>query len=67
MAVVDIPQHHELLWPTMQAVAELGGTASISEIVETVLRREGFSDDQQAVLHNNATDRDRLQAGLGAH
>jgi restriction system protein len=53
MAEVHIPQHHELLWPTMQAVAELGGSASISEIVEAVVRREGFSDDQQAVLHNN--------------
>src|SRR6266516_5028916 len=53
MAVVYVPQHHEMLWPTMQAVAELGGSASISEIVETVIRREGYSDDQQAALHNN--------------
>jgi restriction system protein len=53
MAVVHIPQHPELLWPTMQAVAELGGSASVSEIAEAVIRREGFSDNQQAVLHNN--------------
>ncbi len=53
MVVVYVPQHHEMLWPTMQAVAELGGSASISEIVETVIRREGYSDDQQAALHNN--------------
>jgi restriction system protein len=56
MAVVDVPQYNELLWPAMQAVAELGGSASIGEIVETVIRREGFSDEQQAVLHNNGPE-----------
>src|SRR5215475_3722042 len=34
-------------------VGELGGLASISEIVETVIKREGFSDAQQVVLHND--------------
>src|SRR6266581_1805676 len=53
MATSDVPQYHELLWPALQALAELGGSASIGEIVETVIRREGFSDAQQAVLHNN--------------
>ena len=53
MATADIPQHHEMLWPTLQAVAELGGSASIGEIVETVIKREGFSGAQQAVLHSN--------------
>ena len=53
MAAADVPQHHQMLWPTLQAVAELGGSASIGEIVETVIKREGFSNAQQAVLHNN--------------
>jgi restriction system protein len=53
MAVVEVPQYHELLWPTLQAVSELGGSASISEIVETVIKREGFTDEQQSVLHND--------------
>jgi hypothetical protein len=30
----------------LRAVGELGGSASISEIVETVIKREGFSDAQ---------------------
>ena len=45
-----------MLWPTLQAVAELGGSASIGEIAETVIRREGFSDAQQAVLHTNGPE-----------
>ena len=53
MAAADLPLYHELLEPALQAVLELGGSASISEIVETVIRREDFSDAQQAVLHND--------------
>jgi len=56
MAAGDAPPYHELLWPALQAVAELGGSASISEIVETVIKREGFSDAQQAVLHNDGPE-----------
>jgi len=48
-----MPSYYELLLPALQAVAELGGSASIGEIVETVVKREGFSDTLQAVLHNN--------------
>lgn len=52
MAVAGMPPYHELLWPTLQAVLELG-SASIDEIVETVIKVEGLSDDQQAVLHHD--------------
>ena len=40
----------------MQAVGELGGSASVSEIAEAVIRREGFSDDRQAVLYDSEKD-----------
>jgi restriction system protein len=56
VATSDIPQYHEILWPTLQAVAKLGGSASIGEILETVIKREGFSNTQQAVLHNNGPE-----------
>lgn len=49
----EIPQYKELLWPTLQATYQMGGSASISEIVEGVIKHEGFSDAQQAVLHND--------------
>lgn len=45
-----------MLWPMVRAVAELGGSASIGEIVETVVKREAFGDAQQAVLHNNGPE-----------
>jgi restriction system protein len=56
MAKANVPQYNEMLWPVLQAVAELGGSASIGEIVETVIKREGFSDAQQAALHNNGPE-----------
>jgi len=56
MPKANVPQYSEMLWPVVQAVAELGGSASIGEIVETVIKREGFSDAQQAVLHNNGPE-----------
>jgi restriction system protein len=56
MAKANVPQYNEMLWAVVQAVAELGGSASIGEIVETVVKRESFSDAQQAVLHNNGPE-----------
>lgn len=56
MTVASVPPYNDMLWPTLQAVAELGGSASIGEIVETVIKRQGFSDAQQAVLHNNGPE-----------
>lgn len=37
----ELPQYHELIWPALQAVSELGGSASISEMVETVPKASG--------------------------
>src|SRR5450759_1867728 len=51
--MVDVPPYHELLWPTLTAVSELGGSGSIGEIAEAVVKRERFTEDQQAVLHND--------------
>src|SRR5215470_9623718 len=56
MAVGAVPSYHELLWPALQAMGELGGSASIGEIAETVIRREGYTDAQQAVLHNDGPE-----------
>jgi restriction system protein len=53
LTATDLPQYPDLLWTTLRAVGELGGSASISEIAESVIKRESFSDEQQAVLHLN--------------
>ena len=44
MTESGLPKSYKLLYPVLEALAELGGSASISEIVELVIKREGFSD-----------------------
>lgn len=50
---VQVPQYTDLLWPALQAVVQLGGSASIDELVNAVVEREGFSADVQGVLHGD--------------
>jgi restriction system protein len=53
MAGALVPDYSQLLWPTVDAVRALGGSGSIDEIVETVLQREHFTEEQQQVLHGD--------------
>ncbi|MFC6080442.1 restriction endonuclease [Sphaerisporangium aureirubrum] len=53
MSKADLPTYKELLWPTLEAVRALGGSASITEIDAEVHRRQGFSEEQQSVVHKN--------------
>jgi restriction system protein len=50
---VDLPQYHQLLWPTLQALKQLGGSGNIQEIVAKVIELEGLTDDQQQLLHGS--------------
>ena len=49
MPDVKIPQYHELMWPVLCALKELGGSATVKEIYERVVEDERFSEEQQAV------------------
>jgi restriction system protein len=49
MPDVKIPQYHELMWPVLAALKELGGSATVKEIYERVVEDEQFSEEQQAV------------------
>lgn len=46
-----IPSVGALLWPTLRAVREIGDSGTNEEIVERVIELEGFTEEQQAVLH----------------
>jgi restriction system protein len=49
----QIPPYNELLWPTLQAVRDLGQSAMLDEIDERVIETEGFSEEQLAVIHKD--------------
>jgi restriction system protein len=38
------------MWPTLQVIRDLGGSARIDEITEGVVEREGFTEEQQQVM-----------------
>ncbi len=48
---VKIPVHVHLYWPTLQALKEMGGSGSIQELDDRVVRLAGLTDNQMAVLH----------------
>jgi len=50
---VEVPQYHEFLWPALQAVIGLGGSASISELENAVIEDQGISPEVQGVLHGD--------------
>jgi restriction system protein len=46
-----IPPYHELMWPILQAIQKLGGSATNAEMLREVVETEKFSEEVQAVLH----------------
>jgi len=50
---VTLPPYTDLLWPTVQAVIELGGSGVIEEIDSAVIDRTGLSEEARAVLHGD--------------
>lgn len=43
-----IPQYHELMWPVLVALKELGGSATVKESHQRMTKHENFSEEQQA-------------------
>jgi restriction system protein len=46
-----VPSQVALMWPTLRAIRELGGSATIQEITEKVVEIEDLSEEQQSVPH----------------
>src|SRR5271169_292470 len=53
MVLTQVPPYNDLLWPALQAVIELGGSASIGELDAAVTDREQFTPEVQSVLHGD--------------
>jgi restriction system protein len=62
-AHVDFPTAFSLTWPTLQALARLGGSARIEEITPTVADLIGLSEQQQAIPWRNGS-RSKLEYRL---
>jgi restriction system protein len=59
-----VPTHQKMLWPTLQAVRLLGGSGQIEEINEKVIEIEGFTEEQQSILHGGEGPRTEIEYRL---
>lgn len=50
-AKINVPAYHEMLWPTLEALKQMGGSGTNQEIMDTVIEIEGYSEAQQRVIH----------------
>jgi restriction system protein len=48
-----IPPAYTLLWPTLRAIRDIGGSGTIEECNDKVIELEGFTEEQQAVPHGD--------------
>jgi restriction system protein len=51
-SLTSLPRTSDLLWPTLRALQELGGSGTVEEIAERVIALENFTAEQQAVMHS---------------
>ena len=51
-----VPQYHEMFNPALQAVRELGGSCSISEMADRVSKILNLSEEDVNAIHKIAED-----------
>ena len=49
----SIPPYQKLMWPTLEALKAIGGSATVQEIYEKVVEMERFTEEQQKVAYGN--------------
>ena len=59
-----MPTQKQLMWPVLQAVQALGGSARISEISGQVAKQEGFSEELLGVMHKPGSPQTELDYRL---
>ena len=56
MDKVALPRVDQLIDPVLRAVADLGGSGSVGEILDMVVKRDGLTEEQQAVMHREGPE-----------
>ncbi len=49
----SIPPYDQFMWPCLEALKALGGSATVQEMYEWVVEHQGFTEEQQAILRND--------------
>ena len=50
-AIASVPTYDKMLWPTLVALKEIGGSGTIQEIMDKVIEIAAYSENQQSVVH----------------
>lgn len=56
MSQSQAPKYDELIWPTIKALKELGGSGSNREIVDKIIELEGYSEEIQNIPHRDGRE-----------
>lgn len=56
MTIARAPSYDELIWPTLKALKELGGSASNQELVDKIIELENYSEEVQQLPHGAGRD-----------
>lgn len=52
-AAAQVPTFDELIWPTLEALRSLGGSASNEELLSKVIEVTGVSDEVASIVHSD--------------
>ena len=61
---VEVPSFDELMWPTLQALKAMGGSASNEELLQKIIELGGYPTEVQNLLHSDGRQT-RLNYSLG--
>jgi restriction system protein len=53
---LEAPKYNELMWPTIKALKELGGSATNQELVDKIIELEGYSEEIQKIPHREGRE-----------
>ena len=53
LTVAQVPTFDELIWPTLQALRDLGGSAANDELLTKVIEVTGVSDEVASAMHTD--------------
>lgn len=48
---MEVPTYDQLMWPTLKALKELGGSASIQELLDKIIELENYPEEVQSAPH----------------
>ncbi len=52
-SVKDVPKYGELMWPTLEVLRQVGGSATNRELEASVLEHMAIPEDIASIMHNN--------------